>query len=177
MVLSGGFGIGRVKDVVEQTVKTLSAIQGTQFNLLVVCGKNEKALTEVQSIRFPANVNPHIFGFVNNIDKLMDASDILISKAGGLTSSEAMAKALPMLIVDPIPGQESRNTDMIVEHGAGWKAINIANLSYKLKRIIELPSVLEQARVSTRQLAKPVAASTILTQVHTLVQLSHTVPK
>ena len=64
----------------------------------------------------------------------MDASDILISKAGGLTSSEAMAKSLPMLIVDPIPGQETRNADMIIEHGAGWKAINIANLSYKLRQ-------------------------------------------
>jgi processive 1,2-diacylglycerol beta-glucosyltransferase len=70
-------------------------------------------------MRFPKNVDPHIFGFVTNVHELMDASDVLISKAGGLTSSEAMAKSLPIIIIDPIPGQESRNTDLIVENGAG----------------------------------------------------------
>jgi processive 1,2-diacylglycerol beta-glucosyltransferase len=177
MVLSGGFGIGRVKDVVEQTVKTLSDFHGMKFNLLVVCGKNDTARAAVQTIQFPDNIKPCIFGFVNNIGTFMDASDILISKAGGLTSSEAMAKALPMLIVDPIPGQESRNTDIIIEHGAGWKAINIDNLSYKLRRIIKLPSILAHARSSTRQLAKPHAAASILTQIHTQVHYLKNLPR
>jgi len=172
MVLSGGFGIGRVKDIVEQTIKTLSNRRKTKFNLLVVCGKNDKARTELQAMHFPENINPLIFGFITNIHKLMDASDILISKAGGLTSSEAMAKSLPMLIVDPIPGQESRNTDIIIEHGAGWKVINLANLSYKLQRILEQPSLLANARESTQHLAKPNAASTILTDIFTKFQLS-----
>jgi processive 1,2-diacylglycerol beta-glucosyltransferase len=171
MVLSGGFGIGRVKDIVEQTVKTLSTFQETKFNLLVVCGKNDKAHAELQKMRFPENINVNIFGFITDIHKLMDASDILISKAGGLTSSEAMAKSLPMLIVDPIPGQESRNADMIIEHGAGWKAINIANLSYKLRQILKLPSMLVNARASTHYLAKPNATTTILTDIYTLLKL------
>ena len=97
----------------------------------------------------------------------MDASDLLISKAGGLTSSEAMAKSLPMLIIDPIPGQESRNADMIIEHGAGWKAINIFNLSYKLQKILEKRSLLIRARESTRTLAKPEAAAAILEDIYT----------
>jgi processive 1,2-diacylglycerol beta-glucosyltransferase len=170
MVLSGGFGIGRVKDIVEQTVKTLSSFPETKFNLLVVCGKNDKVLAELKTMHFPENIHANIFGFITNIDKLMDASDILISKAGGLTSSEAMAKSLPMLIVDPIPGQESRNSDMIIEHGAGWKAINIANLSYKLRRILEFPSMLVHARTSTGQLAQPRAATTILTEIYNYLQ-------
>jgi processive 1,2-diacylglycerol beta-glucosyltransferase len=81
-----------------------------------------------------------------------------------------MAKSLPMLIIDPIPGQESRNTDLIVEHGAGWKAINLANLSYKLRRILEAPSLLSQARFGTKQLARPEAAHTILTDVYGFVR-------
>jgi len=166
MVLSGGLGIGRVNDIVEQTVKTLSTFQNQTFNLLVVCGKNEKARNELQSMHVPENIHLTIFGFVNNIDIIMDASDILISKAGGLTSSEAMAKSVPMLIVDPIPGQESRNSDMIIEHGAGWKAMNIANLSYKLRLVLEDPSMLETARALTQTLAKPRAAETILTEIY-----------
>jgi processive 1,2-diacylglycerol beta-glucosyltransferase len=96
----------------------------------------------------------------------MDASDVLISKAGGLTSSEALAKSLPMLIIDPIPGQESRNTDLIVENGAGWKAMNLANLSYKLRNILESPSLLIKAQAAARRLAKPDAAAKILTDVY-----------
>jgi processive 1,2-diacylglycerol beta-glucosyltransferase len=177
MVLSGGFGIGRVKDIVEHTVRTLSDFQGTKFNLLVVCGKNDTVRNELQTMHFPENISPSIFGYITNIHTLMDASDILISKAGGLTSSEAMAKSLPMLIVDPIPGQESRNSDMIIEHGAGWKAINISNLSYKLRRILELPSMLAHARASTHSLAKPNAAATILTDIYNRIQLEKNVPK
>jgi processive 1,2-diacylglycerol beta-glucosyltransferase len=116
-------------------------------------------------MQFPKNITPRIFGFVDNIHQLMDAADLLISKAGGLTSSEAMSKALPVLIVDPIPGQESRNTDIIVEHGAGWKAINLVNLSYKLQQILETPSILIQARKATQLLAKPGAANIILKDV------------
>ena len=56
-------------------------------------------------------------GYVNYVEKLMDASDCIISKPGGLTTSEAMAKGLPMIIVDPIPGQEDRNTDFLTNNG------------------------------------------------------------
>jgi processive 1,2-diacylglycerol beta-glucosyltransferase len=174
LVLSGGFGIGHVKDIVEQTCVTLAAFPRINFNLLVVCGKNDKARTELQARTFPKNIDLHIFGFVNNIHQLMDAADVVVTKAGGLTSSEAMAKSLPMLIIDPIPCQESRNADLIVEHGAGWKAINLANLSYKLRRIIETPTMLKKARMIAHHLAKPNAASTILANVYRHLQLQKT---
>jgi processive 1,2-diacylglycerol beta-glucosyltransferase len=166
LVLSGGFGIGKIKEIAEQVASTLNSFPKRKFNLIIVCGKNESARIKLQEMCFPKNVDPKIFGFVTNIHELMDASDILISKAGGLTSSEAMAKSLPMLIIDPIPGQESRNTDIMVEHGAGWKAMNLANLSYKLRNILETPSLLIKAQSSTSCLAKPNAASTILNDVY-----------
>jgi processive 1,2-diacylglycerol beta-glucosyltransferase len=166
LVLSGGFGIGRMKEIVEHIASTLNAFQKRKFNLLVVCGKNNFARAELQAMCYPKNVDPHIFGFVTNVHELMDASDVLITKAGGLTSSEAMAKSLPMLIIDPIPGQESRNTDLIIEHGAGWKAMNLANLSYKLQNILETPSLLIKAQAAIRRLAKPNAATTILSDVY-----------
>ncbi|MDP2209330.1 MAG: glycosyltransferase [Bacteroidota bacterium] len=171
LVLSGGFGMGRVRKIVEQTVTTLAEFDEKNFNLLIVCGKNEKVKAEIQALDFPDNIDPYIYGFIDNMHEFMDASDILISKAGGLTSSEAMAKSLPILVVDPIPGQESRNTDIIVEHGAGWKAINLPNLSYKLRRILETPVILNRARRATQQLAKPNAATTILKDVYDYLRL------
>ncbi len=166
LLLSGGFGIGRLKEIVEQSARTLSRFAKINFNLLIVCGKNVKAQTEIQELEFPQNVTPYIYGFIDNMHEFMDASDLLLSKAGGLTSAEAMAKSLPILIVDPIPGQESRNTDIIVEHGAGWKAINLSNLSYKLQRILRTPTILKQACKATQQLARPNAALIILENVY-----------
>ncbi|MDI6802809.1 MAG: glycosyltransferase [Bacteroidota bacterium] len=171
LVLSGGFGIGRVKEIVEQTATTLAEFDRMNFNLLIVCGKNTKVQAEIQAVNFPCNINPYIYGFIDNMHEFMDASDLLISKAGGLTSSEAMAKSLPILIIDPIPGQESRNTDIIVEYGAGWKAINLHNLSYKLRRILKTPVILSRARKATQRLGKPNAASTILKNVYEYLRL------
>jgi processive 1,2-diacylglycerol beta-glucosyltransferase len=157
-------------EIVEQTLDTLTKFEKKQFNLLVVCGKNEKARAQISALQFPQNVSSKVFGFVSNIHELMDASDVVITKAGGLTSSEALAKGLPLIIVDPIPGQESRNTDIITEYGTGWKAINLANLGYKLHRILDNPSLLSQARKATQQLAKPQAAATILNEVYHQIQ-------
>jgi processive 1,2-diacylglycerol beta-glucosyltransferase len=172
LVLSGGFGVGRVENIVHTVAQTLGEFPSRRFNLLVVCGKNEKAKAGLEKSRFPSNITPRCFGFVNTIHDLMDDADLLISKSGGLTSSEALVKSLPMLIVDPIPGQESRNADMIVEHGAGWKAINLPNLAFKLRRILERPELLRRARIATATLAKPLAGQTILRQCYEFLERS-----
>ncbi|MBN1397853.1 MAG: hypothetical protein JXA06_07465 [Bacteroidetes bacterium] len=169
LIISGGFGIGRVKKIAEQAASILSTFPNKKFSLLIVCGKNRSAFSEIQAMHFPRNTDVHVYGFVTNVYELMDASDILISKAGGLTSSEALAKSLPMIIIDPIPGQESRNADLIVEHGSGWKAVNLANLGYKLKKILESASSLQKAQAAARSLAKPDAAADILKDIYNFV--------
>jgi processive 1,2-diacylglycerol beta-glucosyltransferase len=170
LVLSGGFGVGRVEQLVRVTAETLGLFRAKSFNLLVVCGKNEKARTNLEKRRFPANIHVRVFGFVTNIHDLMDASDVLISKSGGLTSAESMAKRLPMIIVDPIPGQETRNAEMIVERGAGMLALDLPNLGYKLHRVVEEPSILRRARRATRELAKPHAARDIVADIYSLLE-------
>ncbi len=165
LVLSGGFGVGRVEQIVDVVSATLATQARRQFSLVVVCGKNQKTQTLLQRKAYPSNVAASIFGFVTNMDEMMSASDILVSKSGGLTSAEALVKGLPMIIVDPIPGQETRNADLIIEHGAGWKAINLSNLAYKLNNVLQDPSLLADAHNKTRQLARPNAARDILNDV------------
>ncbi len=139
------------------------------FTLLLVCGRNEKLQARAAAAGYPGNVTARVFGFVENIHELMSAADILVSKAGGLTSAEAMAMELPMIIVDPIPGQETRNAEIIVEQRAGWKALDIANLGYKLKRVIEQPELLQTARQAAAGLGKPDAAHDILLDVYNML--------
>ncbi len=169
LILSGGFGVGRVEEIVQHTLKTLEKHTKRHFNLLIVCGKNEALKANIEKMNVPTNVTDRVFGFVNNIHELMDASDVLISKSGGLTSAEAMAKGLPIIIVDPIPGQESRNAGIIVEFGAGWQALDHHNLRFKLDKIIQNPEMLATARTATKRLARPHAARDILESVYTFV--------
>jgi processive 1,2-diacylglycerol beta-glucosyltransferase len=169
LLLSGGFGVGRVREIAQSVSNVLGSYTRQAFNLIVVCGKNEVLRSEVERTGFPSNVHASVFGFVNNIHELMDAADILISKSGGLTSAEAMAKQLPMIIVDPIPGQESRNAGMIVERGAGLLALDYHNLEFKLKKVIEDPSLLQDMKGSAEALSKPQAAAEIIRDVFTRI--------
>jgi processive 1,2-diacylglycerol beta-glucosyltransferase len=165
LLLSGGFGVGRIEETVVRTMNLLGARASERFTMLVVSGRNEALRRNLERIAAPANVTLRVFGFVQNIHDLMDASDLLISKSGGLTSSEALAKGLPMIVIDPIPGQESRNADLLVEQGAAWKAINLANLAYKLTQVLDDRALLRGASAAARLLGRPEAASDILTGI------------
>jgi processive 1,2-diacylglycerol beta-glucosyltransferase len=170
LVLSGGFGVGHFEQIVLSVAETLAGLSRRRFNLIIVCGKNPTAKANISRMRSPQNVHISVHGFVTNIAEMMSASDVVVTKSGGLTSAEALVKKLPMIIVDPIPGQEMRNADIIVEHGAGWKAINLADLGYKLKKVLDAPSMLRDARRASRSLARPDAARDILMDVYKYIQ-------
>ena len=97
-------------------------------------------------------------GFTTEIDELMEAADVVVSKPGGLTTSEVLARGAAMVIVNPIPGQESRNSDFLLENGAAIKVNNAATLPLKLSRLVSNPKRLETLKSNARRLAKPQAA-------------------
>ncbi len=173
LAVAGGFGMGRVVDIAQTILATLGTVRSQRFTLVVVCGRNEAALNRVRRLNVPSNVNLVPLGFVTNMHEWMDAADLIISKSGGLTSSEALAKGLPMLVVDPIPGQESRNADLMVEHGAAWKAINLDQLAFKLLHVLRSPSALDRASMSARRLGRPKAAEVILNDIVQRLQAAH----
>ena len=165
LLMSGGFGVGSMAELVSHTAAVLAGQSGTAFTLLVVCGNNAGARSVIDGMTFGANVDVRVYGFVDTIRVMMAASDLLVSKAGGLTSAEAMASGLPMIMVNPIPGQEMRNADLLVEHQAGWKALNLSHFQYKLSQVLLEGELLEHARLATKRLAKPSAARKILADV------------
>lgn len=165
LVVAGGFGMGKIVEVARAAAEALGSIRRQNSSLVVVCGRNEAALHRVRRLSTRPNVELRALGFADNMHEWMDAADLLVSKSGGLTSSEALAKGLPMLIVDPIPGQESRNADLIVEHGAGWKASSLDHLRYKLVQVFRDPRILQLAARHARRLGRPRAAQKILDDV------------
>ncbi len=115
-ILGGGFGVGPLKNIVLHLDKLEEDFQG-----IVVCGYNKKLYNTLVKIAELAKHAFKIYGFVDNMDELMSASDVLISKSGGITVTEALNAALPMIVIDPIPGQEMRNYKFLEKHNAALK--------------------------------------------------------
>ncbi len=162
MILSGGYGIGVIDKLVISIAEFLSGFNRSRFQLLVVCGKNQMLYEKLKRLSFPTNITPRLFQFIAYVDELMECSDVLISKSGGLTVSEVLAKHLPMIIFDPIPGQEAHNANYLTEHGAAWRAPNFPNLHFKLKQLIKNPELLRKMKHAASQIARPEAAKHIL---------------
>jgi processive 1,2-diacylglycerol beta-glucosyltransferase len=122
-----------------------------------LCGKDRALLTrlKLRGDRYP---NFRILPFVRVVPELMAVSDILISKAGGLTTSEALAMELPMIIFHPIPGQEYANRDYLVRSGAAVAADSMRELGAALDALCRSPRRLEEMRSSIRAIRRPDAA-------------------
>ena len=157
LVLSGGFGLGPVAQILSELNKLEQPLQ-----LLVVCGRNEELRRELalQDHRHPA----HVLGFVSNMQELMAVSELVITKPGGLTTSEALAMGKPIFVLNPIPGQEAANSDFLLEHGAAAKANRMEDLPYRLGKLLGSPKLAEMA-AAARALGKPQAAADICRQV------------
>jgi processive 1,2-diacylglycerol beta-glucosyltransferase len=151
--LAGGLGIGSIEDLHRQILETELPLQ-----LVAVMGRNAIAREKLQNIPCPSRHRRQILGFTDKMDELMAAADVIVSKPGGLTTSEALCRGSTMIIVDPIPGQETRNSDFLLENGAAVKVNNIASLHHKLTTLLTEPGRLEAIRANARRLARPRAA-------------------
>ena len=126
---------------------------------IVICGKNEemKANMEAQARAIEAK-NPgltfRILGYTNEMHRWMQISDLFIGKPGGLTTAECLACALPMVIVAPIPGQEDRNSDHLLEKGIAIKCNEFTTLAYKIDGLLDHPEILNRMR-EKRALVRP----------------------
>jgi processive 1,2-diacylglycerol beta-glucosyltransferase len=157
LVLGGGFGMGPVARILEELNKVPIAMQ-----VLVVCGRNEELRRELAAMdsRHPTRV----FGFVDNMQELMAVSHLVITKPGGLTTSEALALGKPIFILDPIPGQEAANSDFLLENGAAAKANRAEDLPFRIEKIFASQK-LDELAANARRLGRPNAARDICREV------------
>ncbi|PWU20988.1 MAG: hypothetical protein C5B50_02785 [Verrucomicrobia bacterium] len=157
LVPSGGFGMGPVGKIVDEVDKVDGSVQ-----ILVVTGRNEALRKELAKAdrRHPTRV----FGFVTNMHELMAISDLIITKPGGLTSSEALAMGKPLLIINPIPGQEAANSDFLLEHGVAAKVNRAEDIPFRLGQFLGSKKLVEMGRAA-RALGRPDAARAICEEV------------
>ena len=151
--LAGGFGVGPI----EQLYRKVLSVE-RPIDVVVVAGKNEEARKQVEAVEVPPRHRAKVMGFTDKMDELMAAADVVVSKPGGLTSSEVLARGAAMIIVNPIPGQESRNSDYLLENGAALKVNNTATLPLKLSALLDDPKKLASLKANARRIARPQAA-------------------
>jgi processive 1,2-diacylglycerol beta-glucosyltransferase len=162
LMMSGGAGVGGLGELAERLLR----LDG-DFQLVALAGRNEGLLLSLKALasRYPARLFP--MGFTRVIERIMAASDLAITKPGGLTTSECLAVGLPMIVVSPIPGQEERNADFLLENGAAMKACDAGALAWRVERLLREPQRLDVMRENALGLGRPDAARRVLEVVLT----------
>jgi processive 1,2-diacylglycerol beta-glucosyltransferase len=151
LIVTGGIGAGPIEEIVE--------LLESDAQLLVVCGNNKKLYGSLQQKKFP---NVRVFGFVDYMQKLMKASDCIITKAGGLTVTECLTMGLPMIFFYLIPGQEEKNANTMAAYGAGVVALTLPQIKAAALRFKNDPKVYGSFKNAAISLARPNSCQEIL---------------
>jgi len=157
LVSAGGFGVGNIEHLLE----ALSDLQ-TRAQIVAICGRNEDLKTRLEKLAREKLNNERVtfkpIGFTREMDEYMSAADLIVGKPGGLTTSEAMAKGLIFVVVNPIPGQEERNSDHLLEKGCAIKCNNLPVLAYKIDELVKEKARFEAMKINVSNFARPRAA-------------------
>ena len=154
LFMTGSMGFGNVPKL----IKKIDGLEG-DFQILCVCGNNKDNFKEISSTEYAHSV--YAYGYVDNIDVMMDAADFIITKPGGLSVSESLAKHLPMILVEPIPGQETRNREFLLNSGLAVAVSRSLPLEEAVYRLTKNNSILNAMKALTDFYAHPDSASDV----------------
>jgi processive 1,2-diacylglycerol beta-glucosyltransferase len=163
LVMGGGLGLGPLAT----TVRGLARV-GSHVTPVVIAGKNRALEERLREAARRDGTNVRVLGFVDNVPDWMRAADVLVTKPGGLTTSEALAAGTPMVLLRPLPGQEERNAAYLVSQGAALRAHDEDDLIPVLDTVLERGRIAERLRRCAADLARPEAADRIAQRVAAL---------
>ncbi len=129
--------------------------------ILVVCGTNQRLFRRLETLS-QDHASLKIFGFVSNMDELMEVSDVVIGKGGGLTITEAFAKEKPVILFQSVPGQETRNVSCVEKYQAGYAARSPHDVVARVEELMNTPEKLDGLRAGIRRISRPRAAEAIV---------------
>ena len=165
LLMGGGLGIGPLENALLAIDKLNATVQ-----TVVVVGKNPALERRLREVAQNLHHRVKIAGFIQNVYDYMRAADVLVSKPGGLTSSEALVTELPIIMLRPLPGQEERNTRYLEERGVGIRVDRSPELTRTLERLLGSPSLLDRMRRNARSLAHPDSAMSVAAMIETLCE-------
>jgi len=160
LLMGAGAGFGSVAALAERLLGLAGDVQ-----LIALAGKEPASLLALQELaaRHPGRLAP--LGYTDRVERLMACADLVVTKPGGLTTAEALAMGLPMIVIAPIPGQEERNANYLLEQGVAFKAFDVLALEFRLRYLLEHPAKLADMRKKAGALGRADAARRVLDTV------------
>ncbi len=153
LLLSGGMGFGNV----ERAFKSLLEIR-SPFQIVTIAGKNQVLKRKLSGISAPKHIECRHFGFVSNMHEFLSAADVVVTKSGGLTTAESLAKGVPMVIFTALPGQETRNAEFVESSGAGIFVKQPAHLKAAVEKLVSSAGERFRFQIQARAAGRPHAA-------------------
>jgi processive 1,2-diacylglycerol beta-glucosyltransferase len=160
LISAGAAGGDYALTVVRQTMHLRSA-----FTATIVCGRNDALRRRIEQLVAPAGDRYRVLGFTAEMPQLLRRADLFVGKPGGLSASECMAAGLPMVLVNPIPGQEVRNGDYLMEQGAAVRCNTTATIGWKIDEVLGEPGRLQRMQAAAARIGRPDAAADALGSV------------
>lgn len=156
LIMGGTHGIGPDE-------KLITALDGAKIDLqiVVITGINQRLFKKVRAISAHSKKKIITLGFVDNVHEIMEISDIMVTKPGGLTTAEALAKSLPIIIINPLPGQEDFNAKFLTSGGMAIKASDEADAVRFIEGLLNAPDKINGMKEAMRITAKPHSARDI----------------
>ncbi len=161
LIMGGSQGLGPLHEMLDK-------LHALPVQFIITTGVNRDLFRNLQK-RFGRDKRVKIFGYTKMVNTFMDASDILVTKPGGLTSSEALAKGLPMVITNPIPGQEDRNARFLLDRGVAERADEPDEIAALVQNLLSHPTRLRRMADKAREVATPYSAMEVARHVFRLI--------
>lgn len=160
LLMGGSQGLGPIREMAAALNKINPPLQ-----LVVICGDNRKLYRALKKIQRTVKKNFIVLPYVEEVDEVMELSDIVITKPGGITTAEALAKGLCMLIVNPIPGQEMMNAEFLLKNKVAIKAKSYHDVAVLVEELVRSQVKLSQMRERAKRIAKPDSSPRIAKEV------------
>lgn len=160
LLMGGSLGLGDVRKTLKSLLKSKRDLQ-----IIAVAGHNKKLEIQLMAMASRFKKDVIIYGFTDRISDLMDVSDFIITKPGGVTISEALVKGIPIILMSPIPGQEERNAAFLTNTGAAARIYRNDDMEGMLCQILDNPLRIRHMKEMAQYLAKPEAGDSIITLI------------
>ncbi len=150
LISAGAAGGPYTTQIVQQTLR-----MANPFQAVVVCGRNTELKDSIEALVAEKAASYRVLGYTTEMAELMRVATLFVGKPGGLSSSECMAAGLPMVIINPIPGQEVRNADYLLEEGAAVRCNYATTVGYKLDQLLADPGRVERMAANANRIGRP----------------------
>lgn len=152
LVMGGGLGLGEIYNIVYELDQRLDNVQ-----ILAIAGRNSRLEQKLKSMQTRNNMT--VFGFVNNVHELMEASDCIITKPGGVTTAEVLCKQKPLVIFSPLPGQEYENAEFLLNSGVAVATSEVNKIPVLINQMLNFDIRMKSIKDISAFLKKPNAAA------------------